>query len=179
LVSCGGPCGALELVHEMAGGRWLLTGGGYGEGLARSRFPAEETDREEERGQAPGGHDQDVGPAERGAEEPGLLASPDLKIDVPDRPHTGVRLPQAASLHREGSSRADLVVHAERPPAMAAHCHTQFRYGSFCSHVALPAEADARDITAAYQDGILEVSIGLAVRHEARKIEVATSREES
>ena len=72
-----------------------------------------------------------------------------------------------------------LTVHAERPPVTATHCHSQFSYGSFCSHVTLPAEADTADITAAYQDGILEVSVGFAARPQARKIEVATDREES
>jgi HSP20 family protein len=72
-----------------------------------------------------------------------------------------------------------LVVHAERPLVLASRCHTHFRYGSFCSHVSLPAGADPGDVIATYQDGILEVSIGLDTRHEARKIEVATSRERS
>lgn len=72
-----------------------------------------------------------------------------------------------------------LTVHAERPPVTATHCHTQFSYGSFCSHVTLPAEADTQDITATYQDGILEVSVGFAARPQARKIEVATGGEES
>src|ERR1035437_10586863 len=52
-----------------------------GRASACSGFPAEEADREEEPGKAPGGYHQDVGPVERGAEEPGLHSAEEM----PDR----------------------------------------------------------------------------------------------
>ena len=40
--------------------------------------------------------------------------------------------------------------------------HSEFRYGSFTRHVALPVTADESDVRASYDKGIMEVSIGLS-----------------
>jgi HSP20 family protein len=54
-----------------------------------------------------------------------------------------------------------LTVRAERHEEMQGQHRSEFRYGTFTRHIALPVTADANDITAAYHWGILEVSIGL------------------
>src|SRR5690349_6982659 len=54
-------------------------------GLCGAWFPGEEADSEQQPADAPGDHDQQVRPAERGAEEPGLHA----EREVPDREDAG------------------------------------------------------------------------------------------
>jgi HSP20 family protein len=66
-------------------------------------------------------------------------------------------------------------VHAERRSATAADCHSEFRYGLYCSHVTLPAGINESDVAASYENGILEVSAGFEARRSARKIHVVTA----
>src|SRR5262245_29232549 len=47
-----------------------------------------------------------------------------------------------------------LVVRGERCDAAPDGCHSEFRYGSFARHVALPLGADVHDVSAAYLNGI-------------------------
>lgn len=54
-----------------------------------------------------------------------------------------------------------LTVHAERHEELQGQHRSEFRYGTFTRHVALPVNADTDDIEATYDRGILEVSIGL------------------
>jgi HSP20 family protein len=54
-----------------------------------------------------------------------------------------------------------LTIRAERPEEMQGQHRSEFRYGTFTRHIALPVTADASDIKATYRWGILEVSIGL------------------
>ena len=54
-----------------------------------------------------------------------------------------------------------LTIRAERHEEMQGQHRSEFRYGTFTRHVALPLTADANDIKATYHWGILEVSIGL------------------
>jgi HSP20 family molecular chaperone IbpA len=54
-----------------------------------------------------------------------------------------------------------LTVRAERHEAMRGQHRSEFRYGTFARHIALPVTADATDIKATYHWGILEISIGL------------------
>jgi HSP20 family protein len=68
-----------------------------------------------------------------------------------------------------------LTVHAERRSATAGDCHSEFRYGAFCSHVPLPAGIDDSQVTATYDRGILEVSVGFEHNHPARKVRVVTT----
>lgn len=61
-----------------------------------------------------------------------------------------------------------LAIHAERHDEAAGKHHSEFRYGSFTRHVALPAAADESGIQASYDSGILEVSVGLKTKGEGK-----------
>ncbi len=69
-----------------------------------------------------------------------------------------------------------LTIRAERPEDKDHTGHSEFRYGSFCRQVALPESADEADIQASYDEGILEISVGLkadeAAGHAARSIPI-------
>jgi HSP20 family molecular chaperone IbpA len=70
-----------------------------------------------------------------------------------------------------------LTVRAERHEGMQGQHRSEFRYGTFTRHIALPVTADASDINATYHWGILEVSIGLRDADEdkgGRRIPVQT-----
>ena len=54
-----------------------------------------------------------------------------------------------------------LTIRAERHEEMQGQHRSEFHYGTFTRHIALPVTADASDIKATYHWGILEVSIGL------------------
>jgi HSP20 family protein len=54
-----------------------------------------------------------------------------------------------------------LVVRAQRTDSAPQEHQSEFRYGRFARHIPLPPGADARDISAAYRDGILTVRIGI------------------
>ncbi len=64
-------------------------------------------------------------------------------------------------------SKGILTIHAVRQDETDAKCHSEFRYGSFTRHVALPESANETDIEACYDKGILEVSVGLKAKDEA------------
>lgn len=51
-----------------------------------------------------------------------------------------------------------LTIRAERRQEDSGPYHSEFRYGSLTRSVTLPAKADASDVTARYDKGILEVS---------------------
>jgi HSP20 family protein len=75
-------------------------------------------------------------------------------------------------------SKGILTVRAARREDMQVQHRSEFRYGTFIRHVALPVTADANDIQATYHWGILEVSIGLQDADEAtagRRIPVQTT----
>jgi HSP20 family protein len=54
-----------------------------------------------------------------------------------------------------------LTIRAKRHEGLQGQHHSEFHYGTFTRHIALPVTADATDITATCHWGILEVSIGL------------------
>ena len=54
-----------------------------------------------------------------------------------------------------------LTIRAERHEEVQGQHRSEFRYGMFTRHIALPVAADATDIKATYHWGIVEVSIGL------------------
>jgi len=54
-----------------------------------------------------------------------------------------------------------LTVRAERREHMEVQHRSEFRYGTFIRHIALPVSADPNDIKATCHWGILEVSVGL------------------
>jgi HSP20 family protein len=71
-----------------------------------------------------------------------------------------------------------LTIRAERHEEFQGQHHSEFRYGTFTRHIALPVTADASDIKATYHWGILEVSIGLHDAGEGktgRRIPVQTT----
>jgi HSP20 family molecular chaperone IbpA len=67
-----------------------------------------------------------------------------------------------------------LTIRAERHDTTEAKHRTEFRYGSFSRSLPLPGDANADDVTASYDHGILTVTVGLkaAVKGEVKKIEV-------
>jgi HSP20 family protein len=69
-----------------------------------------------------------------------------------------------------------LTIQVERPEGEDATGHSEFRYGSFSRNVALPESADEADIQASYDNGILEISVGLkadqAADHAERSIPI-------
>jgi HSP20 family protein len=52
-----------------------------------------------------------------------------------------------------------LTIHAERRHQDSGPCRSEFRYGSLTRLVRLPARVDAKDVTARYEKGVLEVSV--------------------
>jgi HSP20 family protein len=54
-----------------------------------------------------------------------------------------------------------MTIHAERHEDRDRKHRSEFRYGSFTRHVALPVTADESDVRASYDKGIIEVSVGL------------------
>ena len=52
-----------------------------------------------------------------------------------------------------------LTIHAERRPEDSGRCRSEFRYGSLTRLVTLPVTVDAKDVTARYERGVLEVSV--------------------
>ena len=60
-----------------------------------------------------------------------------------------------------------LSVRAERPDETPVKHDSEFRYGTFARHVALPLGSNARNVTAAYHNGILTVRIGMEPEHQA------------
>ncbi len=66
-------------------------------------------------------------------------------------------------------SRGFLAIRAEREEGMESPHRSEFRYGTFRRHVALPANADENDVEATYDRGIIEVSFGLKAKDEAER----------
>jgi len=52
-----------------------------------------------------------------------------------------------------------LTIHAERRQEDSGPHRSEFRYGSLTRLVRLPAKVDAKDVTARYERGVLEVSV--------------------
>jgi hypothetical protein len=61
--------------------------------------------------------------------------------------------------HRGHRRRPDLTIHAERRQEDGGPDRSEFRYGSLTRTVRLPDKIDAKDVTARYEKGILEVSV--------------------
>ena len=62
-----------------------------------------------------------------------------------------------------------LTMHGERKEEEREGSRTEFRYGSFTRSLTLPAGADEDDVTAVYDKGILEVTVGLKEPAETAK----------
>jgi HSP20 family protein len=89
-------------------------------------------------------------------ELPGIEPGRDLEVSV----QTGV-----------------LSVRAERHDETPLKHDSEFRYGRFARHVALPLGSNVQNVTAAYHNGILTIRIGMEPEHEAtpRAIPVQTA----
>lgn len=70
-----------------------------------------------------------------------------------------------------------LTITGERREEERSEYRTEFRYGSFTRSITLPPGADHDDVKAAYENGILQVSVGLIEPEEpsTRHIAVETS----
>jgi HSP20 family protein len=91
------------------------------------------------------------------AELPGVDPEKDVEIDVTDD-----RLAIRAERRSEETESKDGVVRSE------------FRYGSLSRIVALPRDTKIDDITAAYKDGILEVTVPMPteVKEAAKRVAI-------
>ncbi|HXZ76395.1 MAG TPA: Hsp20/alpha crystallin family protein [Streptosporangiaceae bacterium] len=89
------------------------------------------------------------------AELPGMDPDTDIEITVDD---------------------GTLTIHAERREETKEAHRSEFRYGSFTRSVTLPHQADTEHITAAYDKGILEVSVPVPeAKAEGRRIAITTT----
>ncbi len=86
------------------------------------------------------------------AEVPGIDPDKDVELSVSD-----------------GTLR--LMVHRQKESKLsdARHYRSEFNYGSFTRLVVLPTGASDKDITATYQDGILEVTMPVNGSHAKEK----------
>ncbi len=78
-------------------------------------------------------------------ELPGIEPARDLEVSV----QTGV-----------------LSVRAERRDETPVKHDSEFRYGTFARHVALPLGSNAQRVTASYHNGILTIRIGMEPDHQ-------------
>jgi HSP20 family protein len=62
-----------------------------------------------------------------------------------------------------------LTIKAERSEKTGSQARSEFSYGSLTRSVALPPGADADDITASYDKGILTVSVGIPQGNKSTK----------
>lgn len=58
-------------------------------------------------------------------------------------------------------SNGVLTIHAERHEETETKHRSEFYYGVFSRHIPLPEGADENDVTATYDKGILQVTVGL------------------
>ena len=66
-----------------------------------------------------------------------------------------------------------LTIRAERRQQDNGPCRSEFRYGSLARAVRLPARADAADVTARYDKGVLQVSVPVSgVQPEGTRIPI-------
>ena len=73
-----------------------------------------------------------------------------------------------------------LTIRAERHEEHQEAHRSEFRYGSFSRAVTLPRQADTENITARYDQGILEVSVPVKeISAEGRKIPVKSAKKAS
>jgi HSP20 family protein len=59
-----------------------------------------------------------------------------------------------------------LSVRAERPDSAPTDRQSEFSYGSFARHIALPLGANPHDVSALYHNGLLTVRVGVEPTHD-------------
>ncbi|QVJ02270.1 Hsp20/alpha crystallin family protein [Nocardiopsis eucommiae] len=72
--------------------------------------------------------------------------------------------------------RGTITIECVRTEGTTAPLYTEFHYGTFSRTLVLPAEADWEDVTASYDQGLLEVRVGLS-REPGSSRTVPISRE--
>jgi HSP20 family protein len=70
-----------------------------------------------------------------------------------------------------------LTVRAYRRDETPPRHDSEFRYGTYARHIALPLGSNVEDVTAAYRNGILTVRIGMEAKHHAGPREIPVSTE--
>jgi len=89
------------------------------------------------------------------AELPGLDPEKDIEVTVEGR---------------------TLTIHAERRQEESGPYRSEFRYGSLTRLFRLPAKVDAKDVTARYEKGVLEVSVPeREVKPEGTRVPIETA----
>ena len=89
------------------------------------------------------------------AELPGLDPDKDIEVTVDGR---------------------TLTIHAERRQQDSEPYRSEFRYGSLTRSVRLPAKIDASNVTARYENGVLEVSLPVReVKPEGSRIRIESA----
>jgi HSP20 family protein len=69
-----------------------------------------------------------------------------------------------------------LTIHAERRQEDSGPYRSEFRYGSLTRLVRLPVKVDAKDVTARYERGVLEVSVPApGARPEGIRVAIETA----
>jgi len=93
-----------------------------------------------------------------------------LRADLP-----GIDPDQDLDVHVEGNR---LIVKGERKEEQHDKNHREMHYGAFSRSLTLPSEVDVDDITARYDDGVLEVRFPLG-RPSDQVRQIPVSRTES
>lgn len=75
------------------------------------------------------------------------------------------------------AEHGQLVLTAERRQHEHGHGHSEFHYGSFSRTITLPAGARAKDISARYADGILEVTMPAPETADTKPIQIEIGTE--
>jgi HSP20 family protein len=71
-----------------------------------------------------------------------------------------------------------LTIYAQRRRQEDGPCRSEFRYGSLTRLVRLPARVDAKDVTARYDQGVLEVSVPVReARPESSRVTIEKQAE--
>lgn len=65
-----------------------------------------------------------------------------------------------------------LILTAHRSQPERRHGHSEFHYGTFTRTVPVPAGVTAKDVSAAYLDGILEITMPATALETAQPVEV-------
>jgi HSP20 family protein len=76
-----------------------------------------------------------------------------LRAELP-----GIDPDKDVEVHVSGGA---LTIHGQRHEEQKERYRTEFRYGSFTRSITLPTGANEDDVTAVYDNGILEVAVGL------------------
>jgi HSP20 family protein len=109
---------------------------------------------------------------------PPFMAAQAFRVEETDRDNCYVIRAELAGLDPDGDIEVTvegrtLTIHAERHQEDSGPYRSEFRYGSVTRQFRLPAKVDAKDVTARYEKGILEVSVPVReVRPEGIRVAI-------